>query len=255
MSKRFFSWNVNGIRAVMKKDFASSLEALDPDVLCLQETKAQVDQVKETLESLNGYHIFANQAERKGYSGTALMTKEEPTNVQYGIGVEEHDQEGRVITAEYDDLYLVTAYVPNSGRGLVRHDYRARWDEDFRKYLNSLDQHKPVILCGDLNVAHQPIDLKNPKSNYNKTAGYTQLEIDGFSRLLDSGFVDSFRHLYPETVEYSWWSYMGGARARNVGWRLDYFVFSERLMSNVEDSFIRQEIMGSDHCPVGVVVS
>ncbi len=253
MSKRFFSWNVNGIRAVMKKDFASNLETLDPDVLCLQETKAQVDQVKEALEGINGYHIFANQAERKGYSGTALLTKEEPTNVKYGIGVKVHDQEGRVITAEYDDLYLVTAYVPNSGRGLVRHEYRAKWDKAFRSYLKSLDEHKPVVLCGDLNVAHQPIDLKNPKSNYNKTAGYTQLEIDGFSKLLDTGFVDSFRHLYPETVEYSWWSYMGGARAKNVGWRLDYFVLSERLMSNVEDSFIRQEVMGSDHCPVGIV--
>ena len=159
-----------------------------------------------------------------------------------------------MITAEYDDCYLVTAYVPNSGRGLVRHDYRAKWDKDFRTYLMSLDKHKKVVLCGDLNVAHQPIDLKNPKSNYNKTAGYTQLEIDGFTKLLESGFVDSFRHLYPETVEYSWWSYMGGARARNVGWRLDYFVVSERKMSDVKDSVIHQEIMGSDHCPVGLLV-
>jgi len=254
MSARLFSWNVNGIRAAMKKDFIGSVDALNPDVICLQETKAQVDQVKEALEGLEGYHVYANEAERKGYSGTAMLSKYEPTNVQYGIGVKIHDQEGRVITGEFDDYYIVTAYVPNSGRGLVRHDYRAKWDKAFRSYLKSLDAHKKVVLCGDLNVAHQPIDLKNPKSNYNRTAGYTQLEIDGFSKLLNTGFVDSFRHMYPETVEYSWWSYMGGARAKNVGWRLDYFVVSERMMPEVVDSFIRQEIMGSDHCPVGLVL-
>ncbi len=254
MSQRLFSWNVNGIRAVMKKDFEQSLKVMDADVLCLQETKAQVSQVKETLESINGYHVFANEAERKGYSGTAILSKAEPVNVSYGIGVKAHDTEGRVITAEYDTFYLVTAYVPNSGQGLVRHDYRAKWDKAFRRYLRDLDGHKPVVLCGDLNVAHQPMDLKNPKSNYNKTAGYTQLEIDGFSKLLEDGFIDTFRNMYPEKIAYSWWSYMGNARAKNVGWRLDYFVVSDRFSSKVQDSFMEPEVMGSDHCPVGITL-
>ena len=255
MSLRLFSWNVNGIRAAMKKDFDRSLASLNPDVLCLQETKAQVDQVKEAVEVIDGYHIYANQAERKGYSGTSILSRNEPLAVAYGIGVKVHDNEGRVITAEYDDFYLVTAYVPNSGRGLVRHDYRAKWDKAFKKYLKDLDAHKPIILCGDLNVAHQPIDLKNPKSNYNKTAGYTQLEIDGFSKLLDSGFTDTFRHMYPDQEgAYSWWSYMGNARGKNVGWRLDYFLVSERLMPSVSDSVIKPDILGSDHCPVGLTL-
>ena len=254
MSVRLLSWNVNGIRAVMKKDFAQSLDSLNADVLCLQETKAQVDQVVEALEPISGYHVYANHAERKGYSGTAILSKTEPTNVTYDIGVKVHDQEGRVITAEYDDYYLVTTYVPNSGRGLVRHDYRSKWDKALRSYLKNLDKHKPVILCGDLNVAHQPIDLKNPKSNYNRTAGYTQLEIDGFSKLLKDGFVDTFRSLYPEEIAYTWWSYMGGARAKNVGWRLDYFVVSKRFLPEVKDSITCPDIMGSDHCPVGLLL-
>jgi exodeoxyribonuclease-3 len=252
MTERLLSWNVNGVRAAVKKDFGGSLAIMNADVLCLQETKAQVDQVMEALESLDGYYIYANHAEKKGYSGTAILSKKKPINVQDDIGVKSHDNEGRVITAEYDDYYLVTTYVPNSGQGLVRNDYRGTWDKAFRSYLKNLDKHKPVVLCGDLNVAHQPIDLKNPKPNYNKTAGYTQLEIDGFSKHLNAGFVDSFRHLYPEEVAYSWWSYRAGARAKNVGWRLDYFLVSERLMPSVKDSFIMPDVMGSDHCPVGI---
>jgi len=252
MTERLLSWNVNGIRAAMKKDFGHNLATLNADVMCLQETKAQVDQVKEAIESIDGYYIYANHAERKGYSGTAILSRKKPVNVQHDIGVRAHDSEGRVITAEFDDYYLVTTYVPNSGRGLVRHDYRGTWDKAFRKFLKDLDQHKPVIVCGDLNVAHQAIDLKNPKSNYNKTAGYTQLEIDGFSKHLDAGFVDSFRQMHPDEIAYSWWSYRAGAREKNVGWRLDYFLVSDRLMPSVKNSFIRPEIMGSDHCPVGI---
>lgn len=254
MSQRLISWNVNGVRAVLKKDFAGSLDTLNADVLCLQETKAQVEQVEEALDGFDGYYIYANHAERKGYSGTAVLSRKKPTNVEYDIGVKVHDLEGRVITAEYDDYYLVTTYVPNSGRGLVRLEYRAKWDKAFRRYLKNLDSHKPVILCGDLNVAHQAIDLKNPKSNYNRTAGYTQQEIDSFSKLLKEGFKDTFRALYPEEIAYTWWSYMGGARAKNVGWRIDYFVVSDRFMPNVKDSFICPDIMGSDHCPVGIAL-
>ena len=252
MATTIISWNVNGIRAAMKKDFPSSVQKMAPDMLCLQETKAQVDQVEEALQEFDDYYIYANSAEKKGYSSTAILSRKKPINVQNGIGVKAHDNEGRVISAEYDDYFLVTAYVPNSGRGLVRHDYRGKWDKAFRKFLKDLDASKPVILCGDLNVAHQPIDLKNDKSNYNKTAGYTQLEIDGFTRHLKSGFVDSFRHLHPDEEAYTWWSYIGNARANNVGWRIDYFVVSERLMSNVHTSYIHPEIMGSDHCPIGL---
>ena len=254
MSLRLFSWNVNGIRAVMGKDFAGSINQMNPDIIGLQETKAQTDQVQTALDSIDGYHIYSNHAERKGYSGTAVLSKVEPTNVQHGIGVKAHDNEGRVLTLEFDWGFYVTTYVPNSGRGLARHDYRGTWDKAFRRYLKDLDSAKPVVLCGDLNVAHQPIDLKNPKSNYNKTAGYTQLEIDGFSKHLKAGFTDTFRHLYPEEIAYTWWSYMGNARAKNVGWRLDYFIVSKRLMPSVEDSFTCPDIMGSDHCPVGLLL-
>ncbi|MDX1406472.1 MAG: exodeoxyribonuclease III [Saprospiraceae bacterium] len=250
MALKIVSWNVNGLRAVMKKDFDASLAAMAPDIICLQETKAQEDQVHEALESINGYHIYANSAERKGYSSTAILSKIKPTQVQNDIGVKVHDREGRVITAEYDEYYLVTAYVPNAGRGLVRHDYRAKWDKSFRRFLVNLKEHKPVILCGDLNVAHQPIDLAHPKPNYNKTAGYTQLEIDGFTRHLEAGFVDTFRHLYPETVRYSWWAYFRNAREKNVGWRIDYFLVSDGLMPRVADTSMHSEIMGSDHCPI-----
>jgi len=253
MSLRMISWNVNGIRAVVKKNFFDDVAAMNPDIMGIQETKAQDHEVEEALKPLDGYHIFASHAERKGYAGTAILSRTEPTNVQYGIGVNGHDEEGRVITAEFDDFYFVTAYIPNSGRGLVRHEYRGQWDKDFRKFLVGLDKHKPVILCGDLNVAHQPIDLARPKSNYNKTAGYTQLEIDGMTAHLEAGFIDTFRELYPEKVEYTWWSYIGGARAKNIGWRIDYFLASERLKSKIKDSFTCPDVMGSDHCPVGIV--
>lgn len=247
---RLVSWNVNGIRAVMKKDFPESLEALAPDVLCLQETKAQDDQVQEAIESLNGYHVFSNSAERKGYSGTAILSKEKPLRVFPDIGIDEHDTEGRVITAEFDGFFLVNVYVPNSGAELVRLPYRGTWDEAFRDFLVELNKQKPVIVCGDLNVAHQDIDIARPKANYNKTAGYTQQEIDGLSSILEAGFIDSYRYLYPDTVKYSWWSYRGGARQKNIGWRIDYFLVAESLLDKVTEASIENEIMGSDHCPV-----
>ncbi|MGI9545371.1 MAG: exodeoxyribonuclease III [Cyclobacteriaceae bacterium] len=250
---RLISWNVNGLRAILKKDFVENVKAIDPDVLCLQETKAQSEDVRTALELLPGYEVYVNSSKaRKGYSGTAILSKKAPLEVQNDIGIEEHDQEGRVITAEYDDFYLVTAYVPNSGRGLVRLDYRTQWDRDFLKYLQQLESEKPVLLCGDLNVAHQPIDLKNDKSNYNKTAGYTQVEIDGFSRMLDAGWVDSFRHYYPEEIAYTYWSYMFDARARNTGWRIDYFIASKNMLNRINKAFILPDYLGSDHCPVGV---
>lgn len=247
---KIVSWNVNGLRAIVKKDFGENLNLMKPDVICMQETKAQDEQVESALEPLSEYYIYPNSAERKGYAGTAILSKKKPVNIRRDIGVKKHDEEGRVIAAEFDDFYLVTVYVPNSGRGLVRLDYRASWDRDFRKYLQDLDKHKPVIACGDFNVAHQPIDIAHPKSNYNKTAGYTQREIDGFSKLLDAGFVDTFRSLYPERVEYTWWSVVTNARAKNVGWRIDYFLVSERLMKSVAESKMHGEIFGSDHCPV-----
>ncbi|MFZ6053115.1 exodeoxyribonuclease III [Halocola ammonii] len=246
------SWNVNGIRAIAKKNFAEQIEKLNPDILCLQETKAQQDQVVEAIDHVNGYHVFTNSADRKGYSGTAILSKEEPKNLIYGIGVEHHDTEGRVITAEFDDYFVVTAYVPNSGQKLVRLDYREQWDRDFLAFVKDLESTKPVILCGDLNVAHQPIDIARPKANYNKSAGYTQKEIDGMTRFLESGFVDTFRRFYPDEVKYSWWSYRMNAREKNIGWRLDYFLVSEKLFSKVEEAFILNDFYGSDHCPVGI---
>ena len=220
------SWNVNGVKAIMKKDFKKTVEKLDPDVLCLQETKAQVEDARTVLSLMPQYQVYVNSSkERKGYSGTAILSKKNPLNLTYDIGIPEHDLEGRVITAEYSSFYLVTAYVPNSGRGLDRLTYRSRWDADFLSYLLELEKLKPVVVCGDLNVAHQHIDLARPKNNYNKTAGYTQQEIDGFKNFLNSGFVDSFRYKYPDLEEaYSWWSYMFNARENNVGWRIDYFL-------------------------------
>jgi len=248
---KLLSFNVNGVRACAGKTLIEDLHELDCDVVCLQEIKATPEQTKEALERLEGYHIYAYSAEKKGYSGTAILSKTEPLNLKMGLGIPEHDNEGRVITAEYDDFFFVGTYVPNSSSGLKRLDYRTQeWDVALRNYLKELEKSKPVVLCGDLNVAHQEIDLKNPKSNYNKTPGYTQAEIDGMTNLLKAGFVDTFRSLYPDTVKYSWWSYRGGARAKNVGWRLDYFVVSESLMERVEDSLILNEVMGSDHCPV-----
>ncbi len=247
---RLVSWNVNGIRAAMKKDFVQSLAAMETDVLCLQETKAQDEQVAEALAEINGYHLYSNSAEKKGYSGTAILSKSEPLSVQYDMDIEEHDQEGRVIAAEFESFYLVTVYTPNSGNGLKRLDYRQQWDADFLAYLQQLEKQKPVVLCGDLNVAHKDIDLARPKPNYNKSAGYTQAEIDGLDNLVAAGFVDTFRDQHAEKVKYSWWSYRAGARAKNVGWRIDYFMVSASLQGCVTGADILNEVMGSDHCPV-----
>ncbi len=248
------SWNVNGIRAIVKKDFVSQVKILDPDILCLQETKAQKEEVRAALSLLPEYRTYVNSSKaRKGYSGTAILVKSEPGEVYYDIQVAKHDQEGRVITIEYPEFYFVTVYVPNSGRGLVRLDYRKTWDKAFRRYLRNLDSKKPVIACGDFNVAHQSIDLANPKPNYDKTAGYTQVEIDGFTKLLKDGFFDTFRFFNPETTgAYSYWSYMFNARENNTGWRIDYFLCSNRLQDQVIESCIYAGYAGSDHCPVGI---
>jgi len=252
---KLVSWNVNGVRAIMKKDFSQLIKKLDADIICLQETKANTEQVKIALQLVEGYHVFANASKaRKGYSGTAILSRELPISVTYDIGVEEHDQEGRVIAAEYADFYLVTVYVPNSGNELVRLDYRTQWDRDFLDYLKILEKKKSVLVCGDFNVAHQAIDIARPKPNYNKSAGYTQQEIDGFSEFVGHGFVDTFRQKYPDEVKYSWWSYRAGARDKNIGWRLDYFLASQSLLPNVKDAFILNDFLGSDHCPVGIVL-
>ena len=249
---RLVSWNVNGIRAAMKKDFLVSLAEMDTDVLCLQETKAQDGQVLEALCDLNGYHIYTNSAVKKGYSGTAILSKIEPISVEYDLGIEEHDQEGRVIAAEYAEFILVTVYTPNSGSELKRLPYRQSWDQEFHDYLKQLETRKPVIVCGDLNVAHKDIDLARPKPNYNKSAGYMQQEIDGIQQYIDSGFIDSFRLIHPSKEKYSWWSYRAGARAKNVGWRIDYFLISSVLKDKVIDAEILNDVMGSDHCPVQI---
>ncbi len=251
---RILSWNVNGIRAIQKKDFKTSFNRIMPDILCLQETRAQPDQIAESIGSMDGYYLVANEAIKKGYSGTAILSRIQPIHVALGIGVKEHDREGRTLTAEFEDFYLVTVYAPNSGNELVRLDYRSQWDIDFLAFLKKLEQRKPVIVCGDFNVAHQEIDIARPKENYNKTAGYTQVEIDGFSKLLESGFIDIFRHRHPNTVAYSWWSFRANARARNIGWRIDYFIISPSLTERVQDAIILGEIMGSDHCPVGIEI-
>jgi len=246
---KLISWNVNGLRAIYKKGFIDVFKNLDADIFCIQETKMQEGQIELDL---SGYYEYYNYAERKGYSGTAIFTKKEPLNVSYGIGVEEHDKEGRVITLEFEDFYMVNCYTPNSGRELARLDYRMIWEEAFRKYLKELDKKKPVILCGDLNVAHTEIDLKNPKSN-RKNAGFTDEERSKIDKLLKSGFTDSFRKVYPDKEGcYTWWSYMFNARANNAGWRIDYFLVSDRISENIKDAYIYSDIMGSDHCPVGL---
>jgi exodeoxyribonuclease III len=247
---RLVSWNVNGIRAAMKKDFPASLKGMKTDVLCLQETKAQDDQVMEALEVIDGYHIYKNSAVKKGYSGTAILSKKEPLAVRYDIGIEEHDQEGRVIAAEFDNYFLITVYTPNSGSGLKRLTYRQKWDADFLAYIKKLEKQKPVIVCGDLNVAHKDIDLARPKPNYNKSAGYMQEEIDGMDNIVGADFIDTFRYKKPEKVKYSWWSYRAGARANNVGWRIDYFLTSPSIAKKIKSADILNEVMGSDHCPV-----
>jgi len=248
---KIISWNINGVRAIVKKDFFEDIAKMDHDIICLQETKAQDTEVEKALVNMPDFHQYYNSAERRGYSGVAILSKIEPISVSYGIGVEEHDQEGRVLCAEFEDFYLVNVYVPNSGSKLVRLDYRKTWDDDFRAYLENLKKTKPVILCGDLNVAHKAIDLKNDKANYNKTAGYTQVEIDGMDKLLDVGFVDSFRHFYPEKEGmYTFWSYRFKSRQRNTGWRIDYFLVSESFMDKVKSNEILSEYYGSDHCPI-----
>ena len=250
---KIISWNVNGIRAVAKKNLFMDLENLDPDMLCLQETKAQDDQVVEALAALDGYHIYSFSAEKKGYSGTAILSKTEPISISKGIGVNEHDNEGRVLCAEFDKFYLISVYVPNSGSELKRLGYRQEWDLAFFNYLKKLEESKPAIVCGDFNVAHREIDLARPKANYNKYAGYMQEEIDGMDRFTQGGFVDSFRYFYPDKTDaYSWWSYRAGARGKNIGWRIDYFLVSESIMPNVKRASILNDVMGSDHCPVAI---
>lgn len=247
---KIVSFNVNGVRAIIKKDFEKDIRNLNPDILCIQETKAQDDQVKEALQSFSDYHLMVNSAERKGYSGTAILSKTKPLDVIYGIGEEEHDKEGRVIAAEYEQCYVVVVYVPNSGNGLKRLDYRETWDSAFLAFLKELEEKKPIIVCGDFNVCHKAIDIARPKANYNKSAGYTQKEIDGMDAFQNQGWVDSFRHFHPDEVKYSWWSYRGGAREKNIGWRLDYFLVSESIMNCVKQAEILNDVMGSDHCPV-----
>ena len=244
---RFISWNGNGLRACVGKNFTEYFKEADADIFCLQETKMQEGQL--ALDT-PGYHQYWNYAEKKGYSGTAIFTKMEPLSVSYGIGVEEHDHEGRVITLEFGDFYFITVYVPNSQDGLKRLDYRMRWEDDFLAYIKKLDRKKPVIYCGDLNVAHEEIDLKNPKTNH-MNAGFTDEERAKFGAVLNAGFIDTFRYFYPEQADiYSWWSYRMQARSRNAGWRIDYFVVSERLKDRLADAKIHTEVLGSDHCPV-----
>ena len=248
---KLISWNVNGLRACEGKGFSESFKALDADFFCLQETKMQAGQLDLAFE---GYQSYWNYAEKKGYSGTAIFTRHEPLSVSYGMGIDEHDHEGRVITLEMDDFYLVTVYTPNSQDGLRRLDYRMRWEDDFRAFLGQLDKQKPVIVCGDMNVAHKEIDLKNPKSN-RRNAGFTDEEREKFTTLLDSGFTDTFRFFYPDLTDaYSWWSYRFRAREKNAGWRIDYFVVSDRLQQRLADAKIHNEIFGSDHCPVELLL-
>jgi len=246
---KLISWNVNGFRACLNKGFMDFFDEAGADIFCIQETKMQAGQADVKLA---GYHQYWNSADKKGYSGTALFCRAQPLEVTYDIGIAKHTGEGRVITAEFDDFYMVNVYTPNSQRGLTRLEYRMSWEDDFRDYLKGLDKVKPVIACGDMNVAHKEIDLKHPKANV-KNAGFTPEEREKMTRLLGSGFVDSFRYLYPDREEaYSWWSYMHNARISNAGWRIDYFIVSERLKDRVADSFICSDVMGSDHCPVGL---
>ena len=247
---KFISWNVNGLRACVGKEFEQQFKDLDADFFCLQETKMQAGQLDL---SFPGYESYWNYADKKGYSGTAIYTKHKPLSVTYGIDIDEHDHEGRVITLEMDDFYLVTVYTPNSQDGLRRLEYRMKWEDDFQAYLHKLDEKKPVIVCGDMNVAHQEIDLKNPKTNH-KNAGFTDEEREKMTQLLSNGFIDTFRTLYPEQVTYSWWSYRFRAREKNTGWRIDYFLISERLKNRLVDAKIHTDMMGSDHCPVEIIL-
>ena len=248
---RLISWNVNGIRACVNKGFEEFFKQIDADIFCIQETKCQPGQIALEFE---GYISYWNSAEKKGYSGTAIFTKQKPINAQYGIGIEEHDKEGRVITLEYENFYMVNIYTPNSKRELERLDYRQIWEDEIRKYILNLNNKKPVIMCGDLNVAHNEIDLKNPKTNKGN-AGFTNEERNKMTELLNSGFIDTYRYLYPKKEgAYSWWSYMGRAREKNVGWRIDYFIVSESIKDKIKKATIYPEVMGSDHCPVGLEI-
>ena len=248
---RLISWNVNGLRACLTKGFADYFADIDADAFCIQETKMQPGQADFSPE---GYEQYFNSAEKKGYSGTAIYTRMQPLSVRYGIGVEEHDHEGRVITLEYEDFYLVCVYVPNSQRELTRLDYRMTWEDAFLGYIKGLEAHKPVVYCGDLNVAHKPIDLKNPKSN-TRSAGFTQEERDKLTAVIEAGYIDTFRHFHPDAVDaYTWWSYMFKAREKNVGWRIDYFIASEQLRDKLVSACIHPDVMGSDHCPVELVI-
>ena len=247
---KLISWNVNGIRACVQKGFLDFFNEVDADIFCIQESKLQEGQINLELE---GYHQYWNYAEKKGYSGTAIFTKKEPISVYYGLGIEEHDREGRVITLEFEDFYMITVYTPNSQNGLARLDYRMKWEEDFKNYLKNLEKTKPVIVCGDLNVAHKEIDLKNPTTN-RKNAGFTDEEREKFTELLNAGFIDTFRYFYPDTKGiYSWWSYRFNARKNNAGWRIDYFITSESLKDRLESAKIHTEILGSDHCQVDLI--
>lgn len=248
---KLISWNVNGLRANVKKGFMDYFNEVNADVFCVQETKLQEGQIDLNLE---GYYQYWNYAEKKGYSGTAVFTKIKPLNVHYGIGIDNHDNEGRVITCEFEDFYLVNVYTPNSQPELARLSYRMEWEDDFRDYLKKLEEHKPIVLCGDLNVAHNEIDLKNPKTN-RKSAGFSDEERDKMTKLLGSGFVDTFRYFYPDREgAYTWWSYLRKARERNAGWRIDYFIVSEGLLDRIESADIHWDIMGSDHCPVELIL-
>ena len=250
---KLVSWDVNGLRAVMTKGFETFFKKIDADIFCIQETKIQENQIDNNIKEIfKEYNCYWNSAEKKGYSGTAIFAKEKPLDVTYGIGIDEHDKEGRVISLEYDKFYLINCYTPNSRRELERLDYRMIWEDEFRKYLLKLNEKKPVILCGDLNVAHKEIDLKNPKTN-RKNAGFTDEERGKMTELLNSGFTDTFRFLYPNKTEcYSWWSYMFKAREKNAGWRIDYFIVSKSIEEKIKESYIFSDIMGSDHCPVGL---
>jgi len=247
---KLISWNINGVRAIVKKDFYATVKELNADVLCLQETKAQDNEVAKALEPLTDYHLFSNSAHKKGYSGTAILSREMPLQTSMDMGVEEHDLEGRILCSEYPAFYLINVYVPNSGQQLDRLDYRKIWDAAFLKFIKEKEQTKPVIVCGDFNVAHRAIDLKNDKANYNKTAGYTQVEIDGMDNFLNAGLLDTFRHLHPETIAYTYWSYRFKARERNTGWRIDYFLVSKVLKDKILSATILGDYLGSDHCPI-----
>lgn len=252
---KIVSWNVNGIRAIVNKDFKKLLALLDADIICFQETKANAEQVKDVATLFPDYYVSSNASkERKGYSGTSIWSRTKPITTAYDIGVHQHDREGRVVTAEFADYFVVNVYVPNSGEALARLSYREQWDLAFLSYVKSLETHKPVIVCGDFNVAHQPIDIARPKENYNKSAGYTQTEIDGFDGFMRHGLVDTFRYLHPTEVKYSWWSYRAGARDKNIGWRIDYLLMSNSLKSQLKEAFILNEYDGSDHCPVGIIL-